>query len=311
MHTILLINEAANNGTGARKWASISKDVLARLPSDTEVIPFQPGSDLETLLRLRLAINDDYSLLSAGGDGSLHYLLNTLIRIRGEQVGNIYLGAIGLGSSNDFHKPVQQAIQGVPVRIDPTNTILADVGRATYEQADGRIQMRYFLINASLGITAQANHLFNEGDWFIRSMKNRWVGLTIQYTALKTILTYKDQSLTLSLDDDPAKSLQLTNLNLLKNPHVSGSFRYEQAIQPDDGQFGLNYCHELSLPETLQLMNDLQQGRFAGKPKRVSTFVRKLQAQSAEPVPLEMDGEVVLTRNCTIDLLPRAIHLMR
>ncbi|HEX9956786.1 MAG TPA: diacylglycerol kinase family protein, partial [Fibrella sp.] len=229
MQTLLFLNEAANNEAGGRKWDSIAKAVLARLPADAEVIRYRPGFDLEALLRPRLKTGQEYALLSAGGDGSLHHLLNTLIRIGGESCPDVYLGGIGLGSSNDFYKPVQQAIQGVPVRIDPTKTIQTDVGRVRYEQPDGQFQTRYFLINASLGITAQANHLFNEGDWFIRPMKNRWVGLTIQYTALKTILTYKDQSLRLGFDDGPVESLQLTNLNLLKNPHVSGSFRYEQA----------------------------------------------------------------------------------
>jgi diacylglycerol kinase (ATP) len=310
MHTLLLINEAANNGTAARKWASIASDVLALLPAETEVISFRPGFNLDALLRTRLTPNKPLTLLSAGGDGSIHYVLNSLMRIQGESLTNLSLGGIGLGSSNDFHKPIQQTIRGIPVRLDSANTIRADVGRVSYERSDGRVETRYFLINASLGITAQANHLFNEGDWFIRRMKNRFVSLTINYTALKTILLYRDQSIRLYVNGSPVERLQLTNLNLLKNPHVSGSFWYDQAIRPDDGQFSLNYCHDLTLPETLRLMTDLQQGRFVGHPKRVSAFVRHLHIQADKELPLEMDGEIVLARQLTIDLLPHAIQLL-
>ncbi|MBC7568881.1 MAG: hypothetical protein H7319_03990 [Spirosoma sp.] len=311
MHTLLLINEAANNGSAARKWTSIASHVLARLPAETDVISFRPGFDLDALLSARLTTNEPHTLLSAGGDGSMHYLLNSLMRVRGEAQTNIFLGGIGLGSSNDFHKPIQQTIQGIPIRLDATNTIRADVGRVRYERLDGRVETRYFLINASLGITAQANHLFNEGDWLIRKMKNRFISLTINYTAMKTILLYRDQPVYLGINDDPAEALQLTNLNLLKNPHVSGSFWYNQPILPDDGQFGLNYCHDLTLPETLRLMMDLQHGRFAGQPKRVSAFVRTIHVQADKELPLEMDGEIVLTHQLTIDLLPHAIQLLK
>ncbi|GAB4038984.1 diacylglycerol/lipid kinase family protein [Spirosoma gilvum] len=310
MRTLLLLNEVANNGTAVRKWASVEKEVLARLPTKPTVMRYRPGFDLGAWLQSALTTPEPTAIIAAGGDGTLHYVLNTLMNLPADSLTSVYLGSIGLGSSNDFHKPVRHHIRGIPIRLDATRPIWADVGRVRYTQPDGQPQTRYFLINASLGITAQANYLFNEGDWFIKSMKNRWVGLAIQYTALKTIFSYRARTLTLRVDDASPLPVRLTNLNLLKIPYVSGSFHYRQDIRPDDGQFGLNYCYELSLPETLRLMMDMQQGRFAGIPKRVAIFARTMQVDADDFLPFEMDGEVVLTRHCTIDLLPGAIQVL-
>ena len=42
------------------------------------------------------------------------------------------LGAIGLGSSNDFHKPFKQNNKNVPIRLNFTEAIPHDLGEVVY-----------------------------------------------------------------------------------------------------------------------------------------------------------------------------------
>ncbi len=55
-----------------------------------------------------------------GGDGTVHALVEALaLAPRRPPLDHLTLGAVGLGSSNDFHKPVGRRVGGVPVRLSP------------------------------------------------------------------------------------------------------------------------------------------------------------------------------------------------
>jgi hypothetical protein len=116
----VLVNLAANDGRAAARWESISREVLERLPPDTLIHHFRPPENVESLVRVWLDQGVD-AFISAGGDGSANYLLNLLMRHSREHAEQLWLGGIGLGSSNDFVKPKQHFIQELPVRLDVEN----------------------------------------------------------------------------------------------------------------------------------------------------------------------------------------------
>ena len=71
---------------------------------------------------------------SATGSGTVNGVLNAILA----QGADVTLGAIGLGSSNDFHKPFakDKRVGGAPVRLDASRAIRADVGRAVLTDRD-------------------------------------------------------------------------------------------------------------------------------------------------------------------------------
>ena len=74
---------------------------------------------------VRREIEDGTRLfIAAGGDGTVSALADELVWARGRiPLGEFTLGAVGLGSSNDFHKPFGRAVGGVPVRIEPSDDV--------------------------------------------------------------------------------------------------------------------------------------------------------------------------------------------
>lgn len=303
----ILLNPRAGHGRALGRWRSIERSIRRQLlPQATAVDVFEAGQAGSSGAELAAA---GYSLLlAAGGDGSVNHLLQELMAI--EENHRPLLGAIGLGSSNDFHKPVRRHVSGIPLRIDPASAQPQDVGRVLYRDEEGQQQQRYFLINASLGVTADANWLFNHPDACLRLLKGHSSSLAILYAAVRTIVTHRNSPLEL-VADGQLQAGHFANVALLKSPHVSGSFTYDQALRSDDGRLGLNICGDISRWQLLGVLADLSRGRFSGGEGRRSLYVQQLQIHTFGLQALETDGEVMLAEDIRFSLLSKAVVVIQ
>ena len=303
----IILNPRAGHGRAVRRWRTIESAVRRQLlPQAAAVDVFEAGQAGSSGAELAAA---GYSLLlAAGGDGSVNHLLQELMTL--EDAHRPMLGAIGLGSSNDFHKPVGRQTGGIPLRIDPALARLQDVGRVLYQDEGGQQQQRYFLINASMGVTADANWLFNHPDACLRLLKGRSSSLAILYAAVRTIVTHRNSPLEL-VADGQRQAGYFANVALLKSPHVSGSFTYDQALRSDDGRLGLNICGDISRWQLLGVLADLSRGRFSGGEGRQSLYVQLLHIHTFGPQALETDGEVMLAEDIQFSLLPKAVYVIQ
>ena len=102
----------------------------------------------------------------------------------------------------------------------------------------------------------------------------------------------------------------LSNLAILKNPNVSGRFRYDQQLQSDDGNFGINILEGMNKIELLSTLIDLSKGQFSGKKKRITAYTKSVTITAQKHIALEMDGEVCLANNMHFSILPTKINLL-
>lgn len=302
----IIINPHCHQGEGWKRWKHIRSQVLDRLPSAKEIVT-ENTNDLSAQLTGILNTNEASHIISAGGDGSIHLVANALLRH--EQPSRHSLGAIGLGSSNDFLKPFQSYIQKVPVRINTNSHILHDVGEVSYIDKNDVRQKQYFIINASIGVTAEGNWNFNNPGKFLKWLKKFNTEAAITYTALATIFSYRNKPVTVRFNDEET-TIPVSNINILKIPFVSGSLHYRQNILPDDGLLGLNICQNMKRMELIQTLMQLEKGKFAPGEKRISTFTRRIQLLSPVPIVFECDGETTESTNIEIIVRPKAINLL-
>lgn len=253
------------------------------------------------------------NFVAAGGDGTVHSVVNALLRAKQNlnlKTDMLTLGAIGLGSSNDFHKPFRAAgrswIQGIPCRLDFENACPHDLGQVQTPQEN---QSRVFAINASVGVTAEANWNFNEPGPLVKRLKAFSTDAAIIMTALRTILTYTNISVQIKADDRIAKDITLTNLGIIKNAHFSGQMRYDLAPRNDDGMFAMHLCHNLNFLDMLSTLRALHQGKFRGRPKTESVFCKKLEIKAPLWFSIETDGEVFQTLEAHFTCLEKAMNL--
>ena len=117
MKTAVLINMSSNNGNAGKKWLRIESVVKNKLPVDTLFIKYGESDNFEEMLKSLIEGEGITRFISAGGDGSFNLLVNSLAEISG-RFEQFSCGAIGLGSSNDFLKPVKEKIDGIPLKIN-------------------------------------------------------------------------------------------------------------------------------------------------------------------------------------------------
>lgn len=300
---VVFVNPTAGGGRALRTWSGIEPIVRQRYGC-VDVHIATDHSATVSVVRTTLAEGQRF-FVAAGGDGTVQRVLQALMEVRPGGSTPLRLGAIGLGSSNDFHKPLrpEQRIAGVPSKLDASQATRRDVGVLTFETAGGDTVRRYWLLNSSLGVTAQANAFFNTPDAVLARLKRHSTPLAILYAALHTLLTAPPVSVRLTYDDSE-EMVEVANLAVVKSPFCSGSFRYDTSFEPASGEFHVHLCEASPRLRLLYVLWQLGRGRFQRLPGTRSWTARRIEVTTAAPVAVEFDGEVVQTRRAAFSVEP-------
>ncbi|MBO9611327.1 MAG: hypothetical protein J7619_01460 [Dyadobacter sp.] len=303
----IIVNPHCHQGAGWKRWERIRDQVMDRLPAAKEIIA-ENTDELGLQLAGIFNTNEEACFVSAGGDGSIHLIANAILRQK--EPLKYMLGAVGLGSSNDFLKPFQSFVQNVPVRINTNAYIVQDVGEVSYINKNGVKQKEYFIINASIGVTAEGNANFNNPGKVLQWLKRTHTGSAITYAALTTIFAYRNKPVTIRFNGEGTE-MNVSNINILKIPFVSGSLHYKQNILPDDGLLGLNICRDMKRMELIQTLMQLEKGKFTPGVKRISALAENIHILSTIPIVFECDGETTESTDIEIIVRRQAIKILK
>jgi diacylglycerol kinase (ATP) len=318
---IVLLNKYCNGTGGLEKWkklrAGLEKNYLGK---DYTIISGFKKFKAECLQELD---RGERIFVAAGGDGTVNFILNQMMALENGLREELILGAIGLGSSNDFHKPFARNGSGktngngdahsngngkVPVKLDYKGAKSHNVGLVEYEDLEHNRHCKYFIVNCSVGLVAQANYFFNSDDRIVNWLKPKWVEGTIWYAALETLFTAKNIPTEIRVENERVKT-ELTTFSAFINPNVSGNFRYDFEISAQSDYLGVALCEDMGIPARVRTMLSMTQGKFVGLPKTRVWRAREIEISPSKPIALEMDGEVSLARFIRIKLLRNALKV--
>jgi diacylglycerol kinase (ATP) len=301
---LVLLNPRAGGGRARARWGSV-EPVLAKTMAP-RVVELTPAVGWDAAVREAMA-GGIRLFVAAGGDGTVGALVDALVRCAdGVPLNTLTVGAVGLGSSNDFHKPFRRLAGDVPVRIGSGRTP-RDVCRARFHDGDGVQREHHFVVSASLGLTARANAFFSNGDRVQGWLRARWTGGAILYAAQRSLFTRGNDRAVLRLGDATPLSCAITNLSVAKTRWVSGIFRYDTTVAPDDGLLAVNLCEGMTRTAALRALADLARGRFQGPAGRHHWRTPRLEVELGQPAVLELDGETFQARRVAMDVLPERI----
>jgi diacylglycerol kinase (ATP) len=306
---LVLINPNAGGGQALRRWKRVEPVLRSINPSVNECVL---DGNMAAERTIAQAVDEgETEFVAGGGDGTVNGILNTLLSlVERDRIQDIALGAIGLGSSNDFHKPFSRSrfVDGVPMSVDFAAALPRDVGSITCEDGDS-YKTKYFLVNASIGVTAEANGFFNNPDRQIQYLKRFHVPSAILYAAIKTILSYKNIHAWVLSTETGLKAVDLSNLGVVKNPHFSGSLHYPIGVDYGSGMFSINLCHNLHRIGLFSVLGRLARGKFDEGEKTCSWCTGALDVFSDRPFAIEYDGEIMTTTVAHFGILPRHLKV--
>lgn len=305
---LAIVNPAAAGGRALARWRRLEPRLAERLGTLEVRMTRRAGDEAGAVAEGWGAGHREF--IAAGGDGTVNAVLGALVA--GVPEGGraaATLGAAGLGSSNDFQKPYHDVVEGVPCRVDFAAAFPHDVGVVTYTDAGGVRHTRHWIVNASIGATAEANHFFNHPDGALRVLKRTSTDAGILYAAARTLARTRARALELAIDDAAPMELATRNLGVVKNPHFTGSLSYDSPYEPASGDFTVHHLGAVSAVRLAAAFAGLARGRFQGRPGTHSWRARRLAVRDGGPFAVEIDGEVVLAVEAVFTLLPVCLRI--
>jgi diacylglycerol kinase family enzyme len=304
---LALVNPHAGGGKGLVRWERVRDAVAERVGGTATVLPTNAAEAREAVRRALWDGERDF--IAAGGDGTVNLVVNTLLaHVTVAERQRLRLGAVGLGSSNDFHKPHRADgwIGRIPVRLRFDRIVAHDVGRLRYLLPDGEWRCRRFILNASIGVTAEGNRRFND-DPTVARVKRLHPDLGMAWAALAALFDGGPWPMRVATDDRPPVTERVTNLGIVKNPHFTGMLRYDTPYEPGSGVFDVHLLGNVSRAARVRAIVGLCCGRFAGRRGTASWHARRLSVAADAPFAVEGDGEITITTHAEFSLDPQAL----
>ncbi len=105
---IVILNPKAGGGTALARWRRIEPRVRERIGEYTFTVAESEAMVEETVAEA--LERGEREFVAAGGDGMVNLVMSAILAAAPPGVlATVRLGAVGLGSSNDFHKPLGPA----------------------------------------------------------------------------------------------------------------------------------------------------------------------------------------------------------
>jgi diacylglycerol kinase (ATP) len=304
---IVVLNKNSGGGTALEKWTRVYKQLGLNGSTESFFIGVNGSTDKLILDSIKKGKTD---FIIAGGDGSINYFLNRCIHLlKPPDLNLIKIGAVGIGSSNDFHKPFHpNNTKGkVPYKINFKDAVQRDVGCLLYEK-DGKTQKKYFLINASLGITAEGNHFFNNPDFILQHLKKFNTQAAIFYTILKNIFSYKNFKIKMEVNNE-SFTANISNLGILKSPYFTGKLRFQSDPELNNSLLDVHLYDSLSKIKLLKLFYNLSKGKSDNSLNKKFWRTNRIKISSEKEFAVEFDGEIITTKCAEFSVIPELIKV--
>lgn len=308
---LVFINQKSSGGAALKKWKGL-EPALSKKINCADIFFLNGNIPMQSYVKAALCKNET-EFISAGGDGTLNMLINSIVKFcPPEQLNKITIGAIGIGSSNDYYKPIEECVKlnGIPLKINFDRAGLRDVGKITFKN-DGIIKTNYFLINSSIGITAEANYFFNKPDKILSSLKRKSTSAAILYAAARGIFNYENFHAEIFSEESGKNNVKITNLGIVKNPNFSGNLNYGYNANYENGLFNIHLCYEMNLQDRLELFWSLNNGSFKKIKKAKSWSTRKIMIKANHKFAVEYDGEVITSNSVEFSVLPKFLKICK
>lgn len=310
----VILNSFARGGEGGNIWNKIkSSNYLFKEHSlvikETIDISNLYDHDNDLILWIKKCLSNNIRyFVTAGGDGTIHLVVNALVKFREYKP---ILGAIGLGSSNDFHKPFMKMYNGIPIRLEFDDAFLNDLGEVEYSVENNIMKKEYLVINASIGFVAEANKLFNNNSKVNKFIKRKSTNLAIFLSIFQEILNFKTIKLLIKYENKSFNINNIINISITKNPHFAGNLKYDCLKNPNDGYFNAYIIDAKNKKfikfKILKILYNFMKEIISKNSLLRKIKCKEIEIETEKKELLEIDGELKLFTKAKFKILSKGL----
>ena len=257
---------------------------------DCMLILYRTDREL-TNLALYVRESEAEGVLVAGGDGTVHEVVNVIVR---EKLA-VPLAIIGSGTSNDFatYLGLADGLEAYIERILAHKTMRVDLGRIGEE---------YFINVASAGVMTNIAH---EVD--VR-LKNTLGKMAYYLKGISELPKFR--SVKFSIEADGERREEEGFLFVIANSGIVGSFNNVAThASINDGKFDLLLVKKCSLPELVALTAEIVSGRGISEKNVLYLQASEFRIAADAPLLSDVDGEQGPPLPMHVEVVPSAIEL--
>lgn len=293
----VIINPTSGNGSSKRKWPRIKALLNAE---DFDFDYAFTEHEKHSILLVQIAVKQGFkNIISVGGDGTLHNIINGIQRQNYVNSSDIQIGVIPIGTGNDWIKTYN-----IPVHIEKAISVIKrgvlrqqDLGKIEF--IDQKQESIYFNNLAGVGF-----------DGFVVSKVGKYKNLGALAYLIGTIaglFSFKNFSSTITLNKTEIRTKSLMVLvGLCK--YSGGGMQLTKDPNPYDGLFDVSIAKDLSKFDILKNLSNLFNGKIVEHSKVENYKVSELSIIIDSKVKpfIQADGELIGTGSIRLKIVPRA-----
>jgi YegS/Rv2252/BmrU family lipid kinase len=217
----------------------------------------------------------------------------------------VELAIVHRGTGGDFVRTF-----GIPSRLEDAvrvalegTTRTIDVGRAAYRSWAGEPEESYFANLASAGMSGAVAKRTNEATRAPLGGKAAYLWATI------TVFTrWRNAEVRVEVDGE-VRAGPMFDVIVANCRYLGGGMKICPGAEPDDGVFDVLLIGNVTKLDLVRTMPKIYRGTHLPHPKAELLRGAVVRVESAEPLPVELDGEQPGTTPVRFDVVPLAVTL--
>jgi YegS/Rv2252/BmrU family lipid kinase len=294
----IIVNPSSGNRNISEQWEEIQQ--LLKTKKIDFSFAFTQFSKHEIELVDKAIQNGFRNIISIGGDGTLHHVVNGIMQQRYVKTSDITIAVIPQGTGNDWIKTynIPNDIEKAIEIISKKKTILQDIGVL---ETENNI-VSYFNNVAGLGYDG---YIVNK----LKTLK-RFGSIAYLLSGLAGLLFYKKSVFKIIFDDKTIETKCLmTIFGLCK--FSGGGMQFTKDVNSSDGLFDITIAKNLNLFDLVFNLPKLYSGKIVHH-KKVETYKTKeitVIPKTTKPF-IQADGELIGTGKVSLKIIEKAIKFV-
>ena len=291
------MNPAAAGGTTGKRWPEIAHRAAQRGLDGAALISVRPGQ--LTALAADAVAGGATRLVVVGGDGSVNEVVNGIADAHG-----VELAVIPRGTGWDFVRTFD-----IPRDLDAAVDVALtgsvreiDLGAVTYRTWGGEDARSVFANVASAGISGAIAQRANE------SSKALGGKVSYYWATLAVFVGWQTGEMRVTVDGE-SRNGKMIDAVVCNGRYLGGGMMMCPEAEPDDGVFDVLLIGDVTKRDLLLVLPRTYKGNHLPHPRLESLRGTVVTVESAEPLPIELDGEQPGTTPARFEVLPRALLL--
>lgn len=296
----LIVNPTSGNGKSKKNWRKISDELKKQ--NILFSFAFTEYYKHEEIL-VENAIKKGFTkIISVGGDGTLHHVVNGIMKQKLVETNSIQLAVIPIGTGNDWVKTynIGTKIEKSIAIISKEKTILQDIGRLETENNT----ITYFTNVAGIGY-----------DGYVASKLKKlksFGGIAYLLSGLYGLLFYKKTKLIIEINNQLLKEKCLMVVfGICK--FSGGGMQFTKDVNTSDGLLDITIAKNLTLIDMILNLPKLYNGQIVHHKKVESYKTTSLKItpflKSEKPF-IQADGELINSGSISVSILKKAIQFI-